>query len=381
MKPIDFTEGGVPAVDQHIMKAMLVNEPNGKSYAFNQMFEKTQNESKAEHFEKAIVSYEKFKTIETLLKTFIIPLQECTDSRSRIHCSLNLNTDTGRLSARRPNLQNQPSLDKDKYKIRAAFHAERGKKLIVADYGQLELRILANITNCKSMIEAFKLGGDFHSRTALSMFPEIQESITKGECLLEWDYSKGKPPVPLLKDKFSALRKKAKTMNFSIAYGKSAIGFSKDWNCSIEEAEESLRKWYSARKEVENWQKNVRELAKQSAFSQTYLGRYRNLNNKISVKKTHHHALRAAINTPIQGGAADIVIAAMVKIKKNKKFDELGFKILLQIHDEIIMEGPEENAEEALRLLKENMEDPVDHEFAVKLEVDAKIGNNWYESK
>lgn len=381
LKPIGFTEGGVPAVDQHIMKAMLVKEPNGKTYAYNQMFEKTKSENKAEHFEKAIVSYEKFKTIETLLKTFIMPLQECTDSKSRIHCSLNLNTDTGRLSARRPNLQNQPSLDKDKYKIRAAFHAEKGKKLIVADYGQLELRILANITNCKSMIEAFKLGGDFHSRTALSMFPEIQESVKKGECLLEWDSSKGKPPAPLLKDKFSALRKKAKTMNFSIAYGKSAVGFSKDWNCSIEEAEESLRKWYSARKEVEIWQNNVRELAKESAFSQTYLGRYRNLNNKISVKKTHFHALRAAINTPIQGGAADIVIAAMVKIKKNKKFDDLGFKILLQIHDEIIMEGPEENAEEALRLLKEDMENPVDYEFAVKMEVDAKIGNNWYESK
>ena len=169
------------------MKAMLDIESNGKSYAYNQLFSKTQNAEKANLFHEAIVSFEKYKSIETLLKTYIVPLQECTDKHSRIHCSLNLNTDTGRLSARRPNLQNQPSGDKDKYKMRAAFTAEKGNKLLVADYGQLELRILANITNCKSMIEAFRLGGDFHSRTALSMFPEIQQSINKGECYLEKD--------------------------------------------------------------------------------------------------------------------------------------------------------------------------------------------------
>jgi DNA polymerase-1 len=363
------------------MKAMLKNEENGKSYAYNQMFIKTGDEKASEAFHNAISSFEKFKSIETLLKTFIYPLQTCSDSKGRIHCSLNLNTDTGRLSARRPNLQNQPALDKDKYKIRAAFKAEKGNKLLVADYGQLELRILANITKCKSMIEAFRLGGDFHSRTALSMFPEIQQALDKGECLLEWDNSKGKAPVPLLKDMFSSLRKKAKTMNFSIAYGKSAIGFSKDWNCSIEEAEESLRKWYAARKEVEKWQQDVKKTAIERAYSQTYLGRYRNLRAKLNLKTTYMHALRAAINTPIQGGAADIVIAAMVKVHNNKRLRELGYKIILQIHDEIIMEGPEAYAEEALQLLKDDMENPIEFEFPVKLEVDAKIGNNWYECK
>ena len=89
--------------------------------------------------------------------------------------------------------------------------------LVVADYGQLELRILAHMTQCKSMIEAFKLGGDFHSRTALGMYPEIQEALKKGEILLEWDYSLGDPPKPLLKDKFADERKKAKVMNFSIS--------------------------------------------------------------------------------------------------------------------------------------------------------------------
>jgi DNA polymerase-1 len=167
-EPLGYTEGGIPAIDQHIVKKMLMKEENGNSYAFNQYMKKFNKSDKAKKFEEALRSYEKYKHIETLLKTFILPLQEAADKQGRIHCSLNFNTDTGRISARRPNLQNQPSHDKDIYKIRYAFHAEKGNKLIVADYGQLELRILANITECKSMIEAFRLGGDFHSRTALA---------------------------------------------------------------------------------------------------------------------------------------------------------------------------------------------------------------------
>ena len=100
-----------------------------------------------------------------MLNTFIIPLQTAADAQQRVHCSLNLNTDTGRLSARQPNLQNQPALEKDIYFVRKAFIAEPGNTLLVSDYGQLELRVLAHMTKCKNMIEAFRLGGDFHSRT------------------------------------------------------------------------------------------------------------------------------------------------------------------------------------------------------------------------
>lgn len=167
---------------------------------------------------------------------------------------MNLNTETGRISCKRPNLQNQPALDKDKYQVRKAFISAPGKTLVVADYGQLELRILAHMTKCKSMLEAFKLGGDFHSRTALGMYPEIQEALKSGEVLLEWDYSKGDPPKPLLKDRFANERKKAKIMNFSIAYGKTVHGFMKDWNCSEEEARNTVSLWYSDRPEVRLWQ-------------------------------------------------------------------------------------------------------------------------------
>lgn len=128
-------------------------------------------------------------------------------------------------------------MGKDIYKIRQAFIPGKGKKLIVADYGQVELRILAHITNCTNMIKAFKEGGDFHSRTAIGMYDYIRNEIDKGELLLEWDKSQGEAPAPLVKDKYGDERKKAKTMNFSIAYGKSAHGFAKDWDCTIEEAQ------------------------------------------------------------------------------------------------------------------------------------------------
>lgn len=167
--------------------------------------------------------------VDSTITNFLVPLQALVDKNKRIHCSLNLNTETGRLSSRRPNLQNQPALEKDQYKIRDAFVAEEGNTLIVADYGQLELRILAHITKCKSMIEAFELGGCFHSRTAVGMYPHIKEAVESGKVLLEWDYSKGQPNVPLVKDTYGSERRKAKTLNFSIAYGKTVIGLAQDW--------------------------------------------------------------------------------------------------------------------------------------------------------
>lgn len=176
---------------------------------------------------EAINSLVQLSAVEIMITTFIEPLQLLPDENDRVHCSLGFNTETGRLSARRPNLQNQPALEKDVYRVRDAFAAPPGKKLIVADYGQLELRILAHITKCTSMIEAFKLGGDFHSRTAMGMYPKIAEDVSNGKVLLEWDYSQGKPTLPLLKDQYASERRKAKILNFSIAYGKTASGLAK----------------------------------------------------------------------------------------------------------------------------------------------------------
>ena len=184
-----------------------------------------------------------------------------------------MNTETGRLSARRPNLQNQPALEKDAYKIRDAFVAEAGNTLIVADYGQLELRILAHITNCQSMITAFQAGGCFHSRTAMGMYPHIREAVDSGKVVLEWDYSKGQPNVPLVKDQFASERRKAKILNFSIAYGKTVHGLAQDWGITKEEAMETLNAWYADRPEVKAWQEKAQEMARRYAFVRTIMGR------------------------------------------------------------------------------------------------------------
>lgn len=330
----------------------------------------------------ALIEAEK---INTLLTSFIIPLQELTDSKERIHTSLNVNTETGRLSSRKPNLQNQPALEKDRYKIREAFTCDPGNSLIVADYGQLELRLLAHITNCKSMLEAFKIGGDFHSRTAMGMYPEIAEAVNSGKVLLEWDYKKGTPPAPLLKDIYASQRRRAKTLNFSIAYGKTAVGLSKDWNTSKQEAEETLQKWFKDRPEVKLWQEKTIEMAKKTKYTRTLLGRYRKLPDIDSRSPSlRNHSQRAAINTPLQGGAADVVTRAMVLLSQNPSLKELGWKQILQIHDEIILEGPEKTSQEALDLVKQIMKSPFwgpNEELLVNLEVDAKIAKNWFAAK
>lgn len=334
----------------------------------------------------ALYSLFSIGSIDTMIANFLTSLQSLADHDSRVHCSLNLNTETGRLSSRRPNLQNQPALEKDKYKIRQAFKASPGHSLIVADYGQLELRLLASMTRCKSMIDAFDSGGDFHSRTALDMFDYVKQKVDDGDVLLEWDYSKGDPPKPLLKDEFASERRKAKTLNFSIAYGKTAHGLSLDWGVTLTEAQEMLDKWYAARPEVKSWQKNTKAYARKYGITRTLMGRYRQLPEATGRNRRFvGHAERASINTPIQGGAADVAMMAMNKINNSKILERLGWILLMQIHDEVILEGPEETAEEAFKEVLRCMEAPWVpglEKTAVPLLVDGSYKHtNWYEAK
>jgi DNA polymerase-1 len=235
------------------------------------------------------------------------------------------------------------------------------------------------------MIEAFELGGDFHSRTAMGMYPHVAAAVSNGEVLLEWDYAKhngAQPNLPMLKDVYGAERRKAKTLNFSIAYGKTARGLAQDWNVSLEEANNTLNAWYRDRPEVKEWQENTIADAHQFLCTRTLMGRYRplpfiNSRNKGEQK----HSERAAINTPIQGGAADVVMKAMLLLHEQPRFKELGWKILLQIHDEIIAEGPEESAEEALQIVKHTMSHPFKQPLRVALVVDANIGSTWFAAK
>eukprot|EP00210_Caulerpa_lentillifera_P004393 g4191.t1 len=328
--------------------------------------------------------------IDALLNSFILPLQEdkVKGKDNRIHGSMNINTETGRLSCRRPNLQNQPALEKDRYQIRKAFQADtsQGHTLIVADYGQLELRILAHLTNCKSMLKAFEIGGDFHSRTAVGMYDHIQEAIRNHEVALEEGL--GETDTPLVKDVYAIERRKAKTLNFSIAYGKTAHGLSKDWQVDLKDAKMTLERWYSDRKEVKDWQERTISEGRKLGYVRTLLGRRRNL-LELNSKAPHlrAHAERAAINTPIQGSAADIVTAAMLAIKANQTLKLLGWKLLSQVHDEVILEGPRDSAEQAKDLVVACMSRPFLKDglscnpLRVELSVDAKCADNWYDAK
>ncbi|XP_019055571.1 PREDICTED: DNA polymerase I A, chloroplastic/mitochondrial-like isoform X2 [Nelumbo nucifera] len=296
-------------------------------------------------------------SIDSLVSNFILPLQgsHILGKNGRVHCSLNINTETGRLSARRPNLQNQPALEKDRYKIRQAFIAAPGNSLIVADYGQLELRILAHLANCKSMLDAFKAGGDFHSRTAMNMYPHIRKAVEQKQVLLEWHPQTGevKPPVPLLKDAFASERRKAKMLNFSIAYGKTPVGLARDWKVSVTEAKETLKLWYKDRQEVLHWQEERKQEAAKGCVY-TLLGRSRRFPSMDHASNAQcGHIERAAINTPVQ------------------------------VHDEVILEGPNESAEEARAIVVKCMSKPFygTNFLKVDLSVDAKCARNWYAAK
>jgi len=385
MEPEKYTVGGAPSVTSAVLKK-LAGDPLGDDPKYGTAYEFFGGGQAGHDACVALYSLTAIGSIDTMIGNFIMNLQTLADDKKRVHCSLNFNTETGRLSSRSPNLQNQPALEKDTYKIRQAFQSCSGNNLIVADYGQLELRLLASMTDCTSMIEAFEAGGDFHSRTALGMFDYIQQKVDDGECLLEWDYGNGDPPKPMLKDEFASERRKAKTLNFSIAYGKTAHGLSQDWGVSTQEAEKMLQAWYASRPEVLKWQQQTKDTAKKEGITRTLMGRYRDIPEAMGRnQKFVGHALRASINTPIQGGAADVAMSAMIKINNSPVLKKLGWILLMQIHDEVILEGPEETADEAFAEVIKCMEEPwffgLD-KTSVPLLVDGSyVHKNWYDAK
>ena len=387
IEPVQLTKGkGEAAVSVPVLQKLAgkldTQPPNyGLAYSHFASFSPESTEADGVDACKAFGELCRISALSTTLNTFIIPLQQQLDPDSRIHASLNLNTETGRLSSRRPNLQNQPALEKDVYRVRDAFAAPTGKRLIVADYGQLELRVLAHMTKCRSMLDAFSAGGDFHSRTAMGMYQYIREAVDRGEVVLEGDGSSGSP-VSRLKDRYASERRKAKVLNFSIAYGKTARGLAADFGTSVDEAEATLNAWYADRPEVKAWQQRTIEEAHRSGYTRTLMGRYRLLKGINSRERAlRGHMERAAINTPIQGGAADIVMMAMLKLHTHERFQQLGWQCILQIHDEVICEGPEESVEEAMDIVRTCMQQPFNRPLLVDLAVDAKAEQTWYRAK
>ncbi|XP_022716927.1 DNA polymerase I A, chloroplastic/mitochondrial isoform X2 [Durio zibethinus] len=348
----DTNDGDIGDIDNSPEKMTDVD-----TSAYGTAFAAFEDEEKGREACHAIASLCEVCSIDSLISNFILPLQ------------------------------NQPALEKDRYKIRQAFIAAPGNSLVVADYGQLELRILAHLADCKSMLDAFKAGGDFHSRTAMNMYSHIREAVEKRKVLLEWHPQPGqeKPPVPLLKDAFASERRKAKMLNFSIAYGKTPVGLAKDWKVSVEEAKNTVNLWYKERQEVLEWQKQRKYEAEKLGRVKTLLGRTRRFPPFAQCTYAQKgHIERAAINTPVQGSAADVAMCAMLQILKNEQLKELGWRLLLQVHDEVILEGPSESAEIAKAIIIECMSKPFKggkNILKVDLAVDAKCAQNWYAAK
>ncbi|CAM8995178.1 unnamed protein product [Rhodiola kirilowii] len=220
----------------------------------------------------------------------------------------------------------------------------------------------------------------------MNMYPHIREAVEQKKVLLEWHPKPGedKPPVPLLKDAFASERRKAKMLNFSIAYGKTPVGLARDWKVSPKEAKETVKRWYNDRQEVLKWQELRKMEAIQNRKVHTLLGRARIFPSVAGASYAQKgHIERAAINTPVQGSAADVAMCAMLEITRNKRLKDLGWKLILQVHDEVILEGPTESSEEAKAIVVDCMAKPFNGENILKVDlaVDAKCARNWYAAK
>ncbi len=265
-------------------------------------------------------------------------------------------TTTGRLSSANPNLQNIPVRSEAGRELRKLFIAREGNVLVDADYSQIELRLLAHFSGCKVLVDAYKAGEDIHAATAEKIFHVPLAQVTPD------------------------LRRRAKTINFGIIYGMSSFGLAKDLNCSNDEAQSYITAYFATHPEVKAYMdENVRR-AKEDGFVTTILGRKRYITElKSSNYNQRSFGERAAMNMPLQGSAADIIKIAMLRVADRLKRDGMRAKLVLQVHDELILDAPEEEKEAAAALLKEEMEAAV--QLNVPLSAEVSTGKSWYDAK
>jgi len=307
---------------------------------------------------------------------FVQPLL-AKGASGRVHASWMLDTSTGRLACRIPNLQNLPRTASDKHRIRDVFCASPGNVLIVADYSQLELRVLAHMANCSNMRERFLAGGDYHSLTAAQMYHHIQDALDSGEV-----------SVDSIKSKFEPERSRAKAVNFGIVYGKAASSLAEDLNISVDEGQQLIDAWFQAAPAVKQWIERTKADARSQKRVPSLLGRWRHfplLDNNAS-RFLKGKCERAAVNFAIQGSAADIVMGAMLQLRRHMRLKEIGFKLVLQVHDELVLEGPSEFAQEANDILHGVMCNPFrqlvpEFNFLVPMIVEVGVGHSLGESK
>ena len=370
-----FTRSGVEKVSYDVL-GLLAGKEGEVGLAYEQLISKGADEHYAKSVCKMLFHTERLLKTGSTVNHVVEPILDrlCVDDM-RLHCSLSLDTSTGRLVSRKPNLQNPPTND-----LRKAFKAGRGdpilgqNQLIVADYSQLELRILAHVSNCESMIKNLNSGGDYHSQTAVDMFPEIAALVKSGEIAIND-----------VKGRFGTQRAYAKTLNFSIVYGKSVKSLAEDLKVSVQQASDLLDKWFSTKQEVKRWKERIIATAKQTNFAHSLLGRPRYFPH-IGDPRLGKRSERAAVNHCIQGSAADIALCAMLRVREDQLLKKFGFHMVLQVHDEFILDGPACYAEEGKERLKELMQNPFafinpDYRFKVPMLVDADIGDTWADAK
>ncbi len=296
-----------------------------------------------------------YRTVTKLNSTYIEGIRKLVDKNSKVHTEYKqMLTTTGRLSSVEPNLQNIPTRDEEGKKLRKIFKADDGKVLISADYSQIELRLLAHFSKDAKMVEIFNKDEDLHAMTASEVFGVKPEDVT------------------------SQMRRNAKTVNFGIIYGISEFGLSKNLKCPVYQAKKYMETYFEKFKAIKSYFEGVVEEAKERGYTLTMLNRKR----KIPELKSPNYMQRqfgerAAMNMPLQGSAADIIKMAMVEVAK--QLEKTNSKLILQIHDELIIEADESEKDEVISILKNGMEKACS--LAVPLIVDVGCGKSWFDCK
>ena len=299
-----------------------------------------------------------YRQMTKLKSTYADGLPKAADEKGRIHSVFNqTGTATGRLSSAEPNLQNIPVRTAEGREFRKYFIPQDNDHVIIdADYSQIELRILAHIANDESMINAFLSGEDIHTATASKVFGIPASEVTAEQ------------------------RKRAKAVNFGILYGMGEYSLSEDLGISMAQAKKYIVSYLSGFPSVKDYLDNIKKTAKKDGYVTTLFGRKRRITELASSNKNlQHFGERVAMNSPIQGTAADIIKIAMVNASRALKGADIDAKIILQVHDELIIEAHKDCTDRAFEILKDSMENAI--KLSVPLSVEAHVGESWFEAK
>jgi DNA polymerase-1 len=299
-----------------------------------------------------------YRTLMKLKGTYVDGLRALIDERGRIHTTFNQTiTATGRLSSTEPNLQNIPIRIEEGRRIRKVFIPTKPDHLLLAaDYSQIELRVLAHYSGDRALVEAFHNDQDIHTRTAAEVFGVAMDEVTP------------------------AMRGRAKAVNFGLAYGQGAFGLAKSLGIPQTEAKDFIERYFARYPGVKRYMEEKIAEARSTGFVTTLKGRRRRL-PEINARQfqVRQNGERMAINTPIQGTAADIIKAAMVRVRRALRSQGLMAQMILQVHDELVFEVPRGEVDALAALARREMEGALT--LNVPLRVDVKVGSNWYDMK